>query len=100
MDLELRGKTALVTGGSRGIGLAVARALGAERTHVALCARDAAVLEQATARVAREAGTQTLAIPADLSQLKEVCFLASARASFLTGICITVDGGATRGAYP
>jgi NAD(P)-dependent dehydrogenase (short-subunit alcohol dehydrogenase family) len=29
-----------------------------------------------------------------------VCFLVSARASFLTGICITVDGGATRGAYP
>jgi 3-oxoacyl-[acyl-carrier protein] reductase len=29
-----------------------------------------------------------------------VCFLASARASFITGICITVDGGATRGVYP
>jgi NAD(P)-dependent dehydrogenase (short-subunit alcohol dehydrogenase family) len=29
-----------------------------------------------------------------------VCFLVSARASFLTGICITVDGGATRGVYP
>ena len=29
-----------------------------------------------------------------------VCFLVSARASFITGICITVDGGATRGVYP
>jgi len=29
-----------------------------------------------------------------------VCFLASARAAFLTGICITADGGATRGMYP
>jgi NAD(P)-dependent dehydrogenase (short-subunit alcohol dehydrogenase family) len=29
-----------------------------------------------------------------------VCFLTSARASFITGICITVDGGATRGVYP
>jgi hypothetical protein len=28
-----------------------------------------------------------------------VCFLVSARASFLTGICITVDGGSTRGVY-
>lgn len=72
MDLELRGKTALVTGGSRGIGLAVVRALSVEGAQVALCARDAAVLEQAAARVARETGAQTLAIPADLSQLKDV----------------------------
>jgi 3-oxoacyl-[acyl-carrier protein] reductase len=72
MDLELGGKTALVTGGSRGIGLAVGRALAAESARVALCARDAAVLEQATTRIGRETGAETLAVPADLSQLKEV----------------------------
>ena len=38
-----------------------------------------------------------IARPEDVADL--VCFLASARASFLTGICITVDGGATRGVY-
>ena len=38
-----------------------------------------------------------MASPEDVADL--VCFLASARASFLTGICITVDGGATRGVY-
>lgn len=38
-----------------------------------------------------------IATPEDIADL--VCFLASARASFITGICITVDGGATRGAY-
>src|SRR5438552_27326 len=38
-----------------------------------------------------------IARPEDIADL--VCFLASARASFLTGICITVDGGATRGVY-
>jgi 3-oxoacyl-[acyl-carrier protein] reductase len=36
--------------------------------------------------------------PEDVADL--VCFLVSARASFLTGICITVDGGSTRGVYP
>ena len=72
MDLELRGKAALVTGGNRGIGFAVGRALAAEGAQVALCARDAAVLEQATGRIAREIGAQTLGVPADLSQLKEV----------------------------
>jgi 3-oxoacyl-[acyl-carrier protein] reductase len=38
-----------------------------------------------------------IARPEDVGDL--VCFLVSARASFLTGICITVDGGATRGVY-
>jgi NAD(P)-dependent dehydrogenase (short-subunit alcohol dehydrogenase family) len=39
-----------------------------------------------------------IATPEDIADL--VCFLASARASFITGITITVDGGATRGVYP
>ena len=38
-----------------------------------------------------------IATPEDVADL--VCFLVSARASFLTGICITVDGGSTRGVY-
>jgi len=39
-----------------------------------------------------------IALPEEIADL--VCFLASARAAFLTGICITIDGGATRGVYP
>jgi 3-oxoacyl-[acyl-carrier protein] reductase len=39
-----------------------------------------------------------IATAEDISDV--VCFLSSARASFITGICITVDGGATRGVYP
>lgn len=48
------------------------RALAAEGAPVALSARDAAVLEQATGRIAHELGAQTPGVPADLSQLKEV----------------------------
>ena len=42
MNLELTGKTALVTGGSQGIGRAIAFGLGAEGVRVAICARDKA----------------------------------------------------------
>jgi NAD(P)-dependent dehydrogenase (short-subunit alcohol dehydrogenase family) len=38
-----------------------------------------------------------IATPEDIADL--VCFLVSARASFVTGVCITVDGGASRGVY-
>lgn len=61
-------KTALVTGGSRGIGLAIARALVRAGVRVALVARGAQELE---AR-ARELGNQTLAVAGDLSISSEV----------------------------
>ena len=39
MELNLSGKVAVITGGSKGIGLAVARELASEGTHIALCSR-------------------------------------------------------------
>ena len=59
MDLELEGRRAIVTGGSRGIGLATARALVGEGARVAVVARDA----EALAAAAQEIGA--LAVPAD-----------------------------------
>src|SRR5512134_3271259 len=51
MDLKLTGRTALVTGGSRGIGFGVAQALAAEGCHLHLSSRNAADLEAARARI-------------------------------------------------
>jgi len=55
MDLELGGKVAIVTGGSRGIGLAVGRSLAAEGAKVALVARSKAALDGAVAQVGGQA---------------------------------------------
>jgi 3-oxoacyl-[acyl-carrier protein] reductase len=52
MDIGLHGKRALITGGSRGIGFAVARALAAEKVAVGLIARDAAGLAEAARKLA------------------------------------------------
>ncbi len=67
MNLGLRNKVAMVGGASRGLGYAVARALAAEGTHVAMAARDGNAIKEAADRLARESGTAPLAIAADLS---------------------------------
>jgi NAD(P)-dependent dehydrogenase (short-subunit alcohol dehydrogenase family) len=64
MDLQLTGKVAVVTGGSAGIGLAIARGLAAEGAHVALCARDETRLRSAAAEIE---GVRVLTVPADLA---------------------------------
>ena len=54
MDLQLQGKRAVVTGGSRGIGKAIARQLAREGCDVAICARNEAPLRDAAAALAKE----------------------------------------------
>jgi NAD(P)-dependent dehydrogenase (short-subunit alcohol dehydrogenase family) len=67
MDLQLKGKTALVTGGSEGIGRGIARALAREGVDVAICARRKDKLEAAATEIAKETARKIIAIPADLT---------------------------------
>lgn len=74
MDYELRGRIALITGGSRGIGAAVAHSLGAEGARLAISARNQASLDDAIARL-REAGMDATGFQADVSEAGEVARL-------------------------
>jgi 3-oxoacyl-[acyl-carrier protein] reductase len=66
MDLMLHGKTALVTGGSEGIGKGIAIALAKEGVDVAICARRKDVLEATAKDVARATNRKIVPIAADL----------------------------------
>lgn len=67
MELGLEGKSAVITGASKGIGLATAAALAREGCNVALSARDEAVLEQAKAEVSSQGSGNIVAMAIDLS---------------------------------
>jgi len=98
MNLELQDKTALVTGGSRGIGLAVALALSAEGARVMVCGREAGSLRAAAERVAAATGKTLETEAADLSRLDEVERVAATAVARLGRIDILVNNaGAIRG---
>jgi 3-oxoacyl-[acyl-carrier protein] reductase len=67
----LAGRVALVTGGSRGIGLAIARRLGSLGARVAICGRRAEGLHQAGRMLTGE-GVETLTVVADVTQAADV----------------------------
>jgi 3-oxoacyl-[acyl-carrier protein] reductase len=72
MELGLRGRTAAVTGASKGIGRAIARALADEGVDVAICARTAADIERAAAEIADATGSAVHPLAADLSRAEDV----------------------------
>jgi 3-oxoacyl-[acyl-carrier protein] reductase len=72
MDLGLKGKVALVTGGSKGIGKAVARGLAEEGAKVAICARNKADLDTAVGELAKATGGEVFAVSGDLTREADV----------------------------
>ncbi len=101
MNLELRDKVAIVTGSSRGLGLASAKALAAEGCRVTLCARQAAPLARAAAEVGAVAGdpSRVIAVAADVSQPAGVETIVERTVAAFGGIDILVNNvGLARGA--
>ena len=71
MDLGIKGKYALVTGGSHGIGLSTALALAEEGCNVAICSRNKERLEKASSRI-KELGVHVVAVAADVMILADI----------------------------
>jgi short-subunit dehydrogenase len=74
---KLFGKTVLITGGSRGLGLALARKMGAQGARLIICGRDAGSLERGAASLA-QAGVEVLAVPVDVTDARSVEDMAQA----------------------
>ena len=89
MDLQLAGKRALVTGGSRGIGRAVAAALLAEGAAVTICARNQEALQTAAAELG------AFGVTADTGDDGSVRALVQSATELMGGIDILVNAAAT-----
>src|SRR5260370_716142 len=81
MELGLKGRTAVIVGGSMGIGKAAARGLAAGGVHLALLARGRESLDKTAAEIAGEYGVDVLVVPANVREAKAVNAAAEAVAS-------------------
>lgn len=97
MDLELSGKAAIVTGGSKGIGKAIALELAREGVDVAVCARGRGALEETARQVADETGRRILPIVADTSDRQSVETMVETAARELGRVDILVNNAAYPG---
>ncbi len=95
MDLELKGKRAVITGGSVGIGLAVARALASEGVEIVLVARDKARVEREASEITKAFGVRSLGISADVSKKEDIDSAAARIGEFFTGVDILINNAGT-----
>jgi 3-oxoacyl-[acyl-carrier protein] reductase len=109
MDLQLTGRTALITGGSKGIGLATAKWFAAEGVDVALVARSADDLAKAAEAIRQTAPVKVTTLAADLSdasgreqvaaQFPDVDILVNNAGAVPSGTLSTVDEATWRAAW-
>jgi 3-oxoacyl-[acyl-carrier protein] reductase/bacilysin biosynthesis oxidoreductase BacG len=103
LELKLSGKTAIVTGGSAGIGLATAKALYSEGVNVAIAARNQERLDQAVADIQSlpTPGAKVIAISADLTKAEDVEKVVSTTLTQFNQIDILINnaGSARAGSF-
>jgi NAD(P)-dependent dehydrogenase (short-subunit alcohol dehydrogenase family) len=90
----LRGRTVLITGGSRGLGLILARELAGRGARVAICGRDRATLDRAREDLARR-GTEVMAVPCDVTVRQDVDAMVGQVAHRLGPIDVLINNAGT-----
>lgn len=95
IDLELKDKVAVITGGSAGIGLAVAHGLAKEGVHILLCARDEAQVTKKAAEIVTTYGVMALGIPADLSKPEDISRVITKVGETFGGVDILINNAGT-----
>ncbi len=100
MDFGLHDKKALVTGGSRGIGKAIARELAREGADVVIVARTMSDLEAAAREIEDETGRRCIPMQMDVTNKDQVDSVTAAAAQQLGGLHILVNSGSYPGGSP
>ena len=90
MDLQLKGKVAIITGPAKGMGAAISLAFAREGTHLALAGRDVAAIEP-VAIAARALGVKALVVPCDVTDAADCEQLAKQAAALGDGVDILVN---------
>ena len=98
MDLGLKGRTALITGGSKGIGRAIGRGLAREGVNLVLLARGKELLEKTAEEIRKDTGVKVLATVADITKADQVDASAAAAKEAFGTVHIVVNnaGGPMR----
>jgi NAD(P)-dependent dehydrogenase (short-subunit alcohol dehydrogenase family) len=95
MDLQLKDKVAVVTGGSVGIGLAIARGLAAEGVNLVLCARDPDRLTAVVETIKTDFGVRAFGVPADIGSVAGTESLVQAVGDLFGGADILINNAGT-----
>lgn len=94
MNLQLEGKKAIVTGGSRGLGKAITRQLALEGVDCAICARNREELLQVTEQISRETKRKIVPFVVDLRDAEAIQSFIDKTVQELGGLDILVNNGA------
>ncbi|MEN3186187.1 MAG: SDR family oxidoreductase [Atribacterota bacterium] len=95
MDLQLQDKVAVITGGSIGIGKAVAEEFAREGVHLALCARNKERVETVAGELAEKYGVQTLGMDCDVTKKDDIERFIGAVAKIFQGVDILINNAGT-----